>query len=175
MRCERRRESRTPILGPTPVRRLTWPSSRKGKISRPSTKSKGCRVPDAIQVPVVAVFQEQGEHCCYVDTSRGQPVKRKVSIGVTEGWMGEDMFFYAGPGALGRAQLAETILRERFALVGLDAEDLRLSACLRRQAPVRLAPADLGRPRDRASRRHVGQRLDRAGIRSRRREFQTQN
>jgi hypothetical protein len=50
----------------------------------------------------------------------------KVSIGVTEGWMGEDMFFYAGPGALGRARLAETILRERFAIVGLQAEDLRI-------------------------------------------------
>jgi hypothetical protein len=32
----------------------------------------------------------------------------KVSIGCTEGFIGEDMFFYAGPGALRRAQLAKT-------------------------------------------------------------------
>jgi hypothetical protein len=50
----------------------------------------------------------------------------KVSIGAQEGFIGEDMFFYAGPGALERAKLAETILRERFKIVGLKAEDLRI-------------------------------------------------
>ena len=50
----------------------------------------------------------------------------KVSIGAHEGFIGEDMFFYAGPGALERARLAETILRERFKIVGLKAEDLRI-------------------------------------------------
>ena len=41
-------------------------------------------VPDAIQVPVVAVFQDDGEHCCYVATG-GKHTKRKVKIGVTNG------------------------------------------------------------------------------------------
>jgi hypothetical protein len=50
----------------------------------------------------------------------------KVSIGCTEGYIGEDMFFYAGPGALRRARLAKQILEERFKLVGLDAEELRI-------------------------------------------------
>ena len=50
----------------------------------------------------------------------------KVSIGCTEGFIGEDMFFYAGPGALRRAQLAKTILTERFRIVGLQAEEVRI-------------------------------------------------
>jgi len=49
----------------------------------------------------------------------------KVSIGAREGFIGEDLFVYAGPGALDKARLAETILRERFKIVELDAEDLR--------------------------------------------------
>lgn len=50
----------------------------------------------------------------------------KVSMGCTEGFIGEDMFFYAGPGALRRAQLAKRILEERFKLVKLDAEEVRI-------------------------------------------------
>lgn len=50
----------------------------------------------------------------------------KVSIGCTEGFIGEDMFFYAGPGALRRAQLARKILEERFRIVQLDAEEIRI-------------------------------------------------
>jgi hypothetical protein len=50
----------------------------------------------------------------------------KVSIGCTEGFIGEDMFFYAGPGALRRAQLAKKILEERFKIVKLEAEDVRI-------------------------------------------------
>ncbi len=50
----------------------------------------------------------------------------KVSIGCTEGFIGEDMFFYAGPGALRRAQLAKKVLEERFKIVKLQAEDVRI-------------------------------------------------
>ena len=42
----------------------------------------------------------------------------KVSIACQEGFIGEDMFFYAGPGALRRAELAKRILDERFKIVG---------------------------------------------------------
>jgi len=45
----------------------------------------------------------------------------KVSIGCVEGFVGEDMFFFAGPGALERARLAKMILEERFKVVGLKA------------------------------------------------------
>lgn len=41
----------------------------------------------------------------------------KVSMGCTEGFIGEDMFFYAGPGALRRAQLARRILEDRKSVV----------------------------------------------------------
>ena len=50
----------------------------------------------------------------------------KVSIGCQEGFIGEDMFFYAGEGALRRAQLAKRILEERFRIVGLEAEEIRI-------------------------------------------------
>jgi hypothetical protein len=50
----------------------------------------------------------------------------KVSIGCAEGFIGEDMFFYAGPGALRRARLAKRILEERFRIVGLQAEEVRI-------------------------------------------------
>jgi len=50
----------------------------------------------------------------------------KVSISCAEGFIGEDMFFYAGPGALRRAQLAKRILEERFRIVGLQADEVRI-------------------------------------------------
>ncbi len=50
----------------------------------------------------------------------------KVSIGCTEGFIGEDMFFYAGPGALRRAKLARQVLEERFRIVALDADEVRI-------------------------------------------------
>ncbi|GAC1539825.1 MAG: DUF1446 domain-containing protein [Candidatus Velthaea sp.] len=50
----------------------------------------------------------------------------KVSIGCTEGFIGEDLFFYAGPGALRRAELAKRILEERFVIVGLQADEIRI-------------------------------------------------
>jgi hypothetical protein len=55
-----------------------------------------------------------------------RPATLKVSIGCTEGFIGEDMFFYAGPGALRRAELAKKILTERFRIVGLEAQEIRI-------------------------------------------------
>jgi hypothetical protein len=55
------------------------------------------------------------------------------------------MFFYAGPGALERARLAEQILRERFRIIGLKAEEVRidllgLSAIHGPMSPAPVAP-----------------------------------
>ena len=50
----------------------------------------------------------------------------KVSIGCVEGFIGEDMFFYAGPGALRRAKLAREILEQRFKIVKLQAQEIRI-------------------------------------------------
>ncbi|MCP1336990.1 acyclic terpene utilization AtuA family protein [Futiania mangrovi] len=50
----------------------------------------------------------------------------KASIGAREGFIGQDMFFYAGPGALAKARLAKRVLEERFRIVNLQAEDVRI-------------------------------------------------
>lgn len=70
----------------------------------------------------------------------------KVSIGCTEGFIGEDMFFYAGPGALRRAQLARRILEERFRIVGLDAEEVRIDFLGLNAIHGAMSPADQPEP-----------------------------
>jgi hypothetical protein len=48
-----------------------------------------------------------------------------VSVGAIEGFMGEGQISYAGPGAVARGQLALDIIRERLALIGVGATELR--------------------------------------------------
>lgn len=50
----------------------------------------------------------------------------KVSIACKEGFIGEDMFFYAGPGALARAQLAKRMIEERLKEAKLQVDALRI-------------------------------------------------
>lgn len=95
----------------------------------------------------------------------------KVSLGCTEGFIGEDMFFYAGPGCLEKARLAKTILEHRFRLAGLRAEALRIDflgvnaihgdaspapACEPNEIAVRVA----ARTRTRAEAAKVGREID---------------
>ena len=84
--------------------------------------------PDVVVDFTSAEIEEQGKDRVSVSRIGGKTrtPTLKVSIGAADGLVGEDMFFYAGPGALGRARLAEQILRERFRIVGLNAEDLRI-------------------------------------------------
>lgn len=70
----------------------------------------------------------------------------KVSIGCTEGFIGEDMFFYAGPGALRRARLAKKVLEERFRIVGLEAEDVRIDFLGLNAIHGEATPADAPEP-----------------------------
>jgi len=49
----------------------------------------------------------------------------KVSVGYADGHVGEGQISYAGSGALARARLAADIVRERFSLTGLAAQELR--------------------------------------------------
>jgi hypothetical protein len=70
----------------------------------------------------------------------------KVSIGCTEGFIGEDMFFYAGPGALRRARLAKRILEERFRIVKLDAEEIRIDFLGLNAIHGEATPADAPEP-----------------------------
>ena len=84
--------------------------------------------PDVVVDFTTARLEELGPDTVRVSGISGKPrtPTLKVSIGCTEGFIGEDMFFYAGPGALRRAELARRILEERFKIVGLKAEDIRI-------------------------------------------------
>ena len=84
--------------------------------------------PDVVVDFTTAHLEQVGPDRVRVTNLSGKPrtPTLKVSIGCTEGFIGEDMFFYAGPGALRRAQLAKKILEERFKIVKLDAEEIRI-------------------------------------------------
>jgi hypothetical protein len=75
-----------------------------------------------------------------------RPPTLKVSIGCTEGFIGEDMFFYAGPGALRRAKLAREVLEERFRIVGLQADELRIDFLGLNAIHGDATPADASEP-----------------------------
>ena len=84
--------------------------------------------PDVVVDFTTAKIEQVGPDRVKVSNIGGKPrtPTLKVSIGCTEGFIGEDMFFYAGPGALRRAQLAKKVLEERFKIVNLKAEDIRI-------------------------------------------------
>lgn len=84
--------------------------------------------PDVVVDFTTAKLEQVGPNRVRVSGIGGKPrtPTLKVSIGCTEGFIGEDMFFYAGPGALRRAELAKKILTERFRIVGLEAEEIRI-------------------------------------------------
>ncbi len=84
--------------------------------------------PDVVVDFTTARLEQAGPDRVRVTNLSGKPrtPTLKVSIGCAEGFIGEDMFFYAGPGALRRAQLAKKILEERFRIVKLDAEEVRI-------------------------------------------------
>jgi hypothetical protein len=84
--------------------------------------------PDVVVDFTTARLEQVGPDRVRVSDIGGKlrPPTLKVSIGCTEGFIGEDMFFYAGPGALRRAELAKKILTERFRIVGLEAEEIRI-------------------------------------------------
>lgn len=58
-------------------------------------------------------------------SGHARPDTFKVSLGVTEGFVGEGQISYAGSGARDRAELAAAIVRERLALTGVAAQELR--------------------------------------------------
>jgi hypothetical protein len=84
--------------------------------------------PDVVVDFTSARLEQVGPNRVRVSGIGGKPrtPTLKASIGCTEGFIGEDMFFYAGPGALRRAELAKKVLTERFRIVGLEAEDIRI-------------------------------------------------
>jgi len=84
--------------------------------------------PDVVVDFTPTELEEVGHDRVRVSRLTGKPrtPTLKVSIACQEGFVGEDMFFYAGPGALRRAELAKRILEERFRIVDLRADDIRI-------------------------------------------------
>jgi len=70
----------------------------------------------------------------------------KVSIACKEGFVGEDMFFYAGPGAMQRAHLARRMLEERLKEAKLDVEALRIEFLGVNAVHGPLSPTNLPEP-----------------------------
>jgi hypothetical protein len=104
--------------------------------------------PDVVVDFTTTQLEQAGPDRVQVTNISGKPrtPTLKVSIGCTEGFIGEDMFFYAGPGALRRAQLAKQILEERFKLVRLDAEELRIDFLGVNAIHGAMTPADRPEP-----------------------------
>lgn len=104
--------------------------------------------PDAVVDFTAARLEQIGPDRVRVTGLTGKPRTStlKVSIGCTEGFIGEDMFFYAGPGALRRAQLAKKVLEERFKIVKLDAEDVRIDFLGLNAIHGEATPADAPEP-----------------------------
>ncbi|MEM5275256.1 acyclic terpene utilization AtuA family protein [Cupriavidus taiwanensis] len=84
--------------------------------------------PDVVVDFTTAALEQVAPDRVRISGVRGAPRTGtlKVSLGCTEGFIGEDMFFYAGPGCLAKAELARVILEQRFALAKLQAEELRI-------------------------------------------------
>lgn len=104
--------------------------------------------PDVVVDFTKAKLEQVGPDRVRVTGLTGKPrtPTLKVSMGCTEGFIGEDMFFYAGPGALRRAQLAKTILTERFKIVDLKAEDMRIDFLGLNAVHGAATPADAPEP-----------------------------
>ncbi|WP_118185552.1 acyclic terpene utilization AtuA family protein [Paraburkholderia phosphatilytica] len=85
-----------------------------------------------LQPDVVADFSNvkvvtQGRDRVRVSGGRGdpQPSTLKVSVAYLDGYIGEGQISYGGSGAVVRGRLALEIVRERLALTGVDASELR--------------------------------------------------
>ena len=104
--------------------------------------------PDVVVDFTTAQIEQVGPDRVKVSHIGGKPrtPTLKVSIGCTEGFIGEDMFFYAGPGALRRAQIAKKVLEERFKIVKLQAEDMRIDYLGLNAIHGEATPADAPEP-----------------------------
>src|SRR5690606_19560396 len=85
--------------------------------------------PDCIADLTRVSFRQAGENRVEVlidQAGRPKTDTLKALIGLNEGFMAEEMVLFAGPGALGRAELTKEILYERFERINLDAREIRM-------------------------------------------------
>ncbi len=57
-------------------------------------------------------------------TGKPRPETLKVQIGYEDGWIGEGQIFFSWPDAYEKAKQAERVIRERFEIVKLDAQEI---------------------------------------------------
>ncbi len=83
--------------------------------------------PDVVADFTQVTVAEEAADRVRVTGGRGtaRPDTLKVSVAYVDGWIGEGQISYGGPGALERARLALGIVRERLALTGVAATELR--------------------------------------------------
>src|SRR3546814_7217519 len=86
--------------------------------------------PDVVVDFTTARLEQAGPDRVRVGGISGHPRTDtlKVSMGCTEGYNGEDMFFFAGPGCIAKARLAEHILSQRPRAAGLDLQGTRMKS-----------------------------------------------
>lgn len=83
--------------------------------------------PDVVADFSQVTFQQLGEDRVAVSGASGtaRTATLKVSVGYSDGFIGEGEISYAGPNAVARGQLALDIVRERFALCGFEPLEAR--------------------------------------------------
>jgi acyclic terpene utilization AtuA family protein len=84
--------------------------------------------PDVVADFTHVRFEELGKDEVRVrgGTGRARTPTLKTCVGCHEGFIAEDWFFFAGPGALEKAKLARAVLEERFRMRDLRADEVRI-------------------------------------------------
>lgn len=82
--------------------------------------------PDVVADFTAARLSQDGPDRVRISGLRGRPRPEnlKVSIGYSDGWMGEAVIRYSWPHALQKARKAEEIIRKQFAALGLQFDEI---------------------------------------------------
>jgi len=85
-------------------------------------------MPDGIADFTSLNLEEIGKDQVKVTNMSGKPRPEnlKVCIGYKDGFIGEGHIFFPWPDALAKAQWAQSLVRERFKMLGLEAEEIRI-------------------------------------------------
>lgn len=85
-------------------------------------------MPDGIADFTSVTIAEEAENRVRLSGMRGKgrPDTLKVCIGYSDGFIGEGLIFFPWPDALEKAKWAEKWVRERFRLLNIDFQDLRI-------------------------------------------------
>ncbi len=84
-------------------------------------------MPDGVADFTSVKLKEVGENRVMVSQVKGKsrPDQLKLCIGFKDGFIGEAQIFFPWPDALEKAKRAANIVKERFDMINLDAEDVR--------------------------------------------------